>query len=140
MKRMIFVLASCMMLFGCFPMKYGLTPISPSDGQTVNSLKPTFAWEPYSDVKEGKENIRYRIFIKEDTTIVEYKGDIYNTSYTAEHQLLPNKEYNWCVQPTWTRNNHTEIGQCNYKQYYYFAVIVFGRTGGKPYTFKTPEK
>ncbi len=136
----LFTSLAFIVVSGCIPVRRGLVPILPSDGDKVNSLKPTLTWEPYSDKKDGRADIRYGVIIKEDTVTVESKADIHDTSYTVEHELEPGKKYNWCVYPIWTRNDHIEHDQCNSKQYFYFAVFVFGWTGGYPYTFTTPDK
>ena len=125
MKPSRWILGGLLALVACSITKiHGVTPISPKGGLsswsrrplTVESLEPTFRWEPVPE-----QDARYDFIIYESHGItaavgreVYYREGLQEPEHTIEVELKPKREYFWSVRmrrgeevSEWSRYTYT---------------------------------
>ena len=149
MKLSRWILAGLLALAACSTATiHGVTPISPKPGisgwthrpTTVESLQPTFRWEPADE-----RDARYDLIIYESpgffTAVgkeVYYREGFQEPEHTVEVSLQANREYYWSVRvrrgqevSEWSRFDYTFVpGGCSMRQEEEYPFFLF-RTPSK---------
>ncbi|MHC4278011.1 MAG: hypothetical protein ACYSTI_11925 [Planctomycetota bacterium] len=149
MKLSRWILAGLLALAACCPTAtiHGVTPISPEHGfpgaadhpTTVETIQPTFRWEPVDE-----RDARYDLIIYESHGVyaavgreVYYREGLTDPEHTLEVPLQPNREYHWSVRvrrgeevSEWSRFDYTSVP---YRGVTYTEEYPF-------FWFRTPSK
>jgi hypothetical protein len=145
MKRRIGIGAVCALLAllaGCTTFT-GVKPVHPKAGNpdspdVVESLQPTFQWEPYPDAAAYDLIVWNRIkkgaFSEGADKAVYYREGLKDTTHRMETPLKPDSEYLWSVRV----RRGTSVS--NWSLYEYSVdVAVYGSSTKQPFVFKTPK-
>lgn len=146
MKRSVLFSALCLLvLIGCTKYR-GIKPLHPDVGNPnyitrVDSLTPTFRWEPWSD-----PNVTYDLIVYEGITEysfwkgtrravggeVYYREALQETVHEIEEPLKPDTEYHWSLR---IRRGHQVSDWSRYD------FIAYGyRATNYLFIFKTPKE
>jgi hypothetical protein len=148
MKRNLWILMLCLVvLAGCATYK-GIKPIYPEVGhpnmpKVVDSLQPTFRWEPVPERGATYDFIVYEC-IKDDDfwkgprravgREIYYREGLNQTEHKIEESLKPNREYFWSV-----RLRHGQFAQSwSLYNYELFLGTAYMHAKNLPFLFETP--
>lgn len=142
----VVIIGGCLGLTGCMTLLapfwpsyttiHGLTPVHPHVGGRVESLRPTFRWEPPAH----EPDVAYDLIIYESLLgvlgkEVYFREGLTNPEHQVEEPLRPNTLYYWSVRvrrggqvSDWSRFDVTAVGLPGKKSELPFFI------------FKTPEK
>jgi hypothetical protein len=137
------------LLLGCTSFK-GIKPIYPKVGnpnspKAVDSLTPTFKWEPSKEPGVTYDFVIYE-GIKEESfwkgtkramgRRVYYREGLTETEHTIREPLKPDTEYYWSVR---TRNGD-KVSEWSLYDYTLFLGTAYMHAGNAPFMFKTPKE
>jgi len=151
MKARIWILLTILllMLTGCTSFKV-LKPIYPEVGnpnypKVVESLKPTFQWEPSQEPDVAYDFVIYEGIKEEDFwkgtkravgREVYYREGLTEPKHTIEESLKPDVEYYWSVR---IRRGQM-VSSWSLYDYTLFLGTGYMRAANHPFIFKTPKK
>ena len=150
MKLSRWILAGLLALAACsWTTIHGVTPISPEPGisswtnrpTTVESLQPTFRWEPVAEQDARYDFIIYESYgglIAAVGREVYYREALQEPEHTLKDPLQPKHEYYWSIRvrrrgelSEWSRFDYTSVpGGCSMRKE---EVYPF-------FWFRTPSK
>lgn len=149
MKRYTIITVLSVILFlGCTSFK-GIKPIYPAVGnpnmpKAVDSLTPTFRWEPSKEPGVTYDFVVYE-GIKEETfrkgtkravgRQIYYREGLTGTEHVIEEPLNPDSEYYWSVR---TRIGDA-VSQWSIYDYTLFLGTAYMHAGNAPFIFRTPK-
>lgn len=154
MKRNIWMLAIpiiyLLVVVGCTSFR-GLKPIYPEVGnpnspKTVDSLQPTFQWEPSSEPDITYDFVIYEgIYVPATFTEkakrsvgreVYYREGLVAPEHRIEESLKPDTEYYWSVR----MRRGEKVSAWSLYDYDLFLGAAYMWARNHPFIFKTPEK
>jgi hypothetical protein len=150
MKVSIWTVATILLLLiGCTSFK-GLKPIYPEVGnpnfpKAVESLRPTFQWEPYKEPNVAYdfviyEGIKWQDFVKGTKRAVGrevyYREALKKPKHQIEEPLKPDTEYYWSVR---IRRGQT-VSSWSLYDYTLFLGTGYYSATSYPFIFKTPKE
>lgn len=154
MKRWIGFLAFALSSLTACQTVQGIKPIYPEVGNPnipakVDSLQPTFRWDPPSDVNASYDLIIYEVLnpgtfwqraSRRPGRMVYYRQAIKDTSHTVEETLKPNTEYYWSIR----LRQGDKVSPWSTYDHAMFVPVPFGfiheRGTSLLFLFKTPDK
>jgi len=152
MRRVIFVFTiSAFVLVGCATSFKGVKPLYPKVGlpsvpTSVDSLQPTFRWEPapesdvtydliiYEGIVQGsfwKEGVKRAVGRE-----IYYRKGIKEAEHKIEETLNPDAEYYWSVRKRKGQN----VSNWSLYDIEVVGPMGYGKASNCPFLFKTPKK
>lgn len=144
MKRWMWVLVIGLLgLTACVTLR-GVTPIYPEAGSpgfpaVVDSLQPTFRWEPSSEADANYDLIIYEKTSPTQGRRVYYRESIKKPEHKAEEPLKPSTEYFWSIRVRrgekvgdWSRRDSAVVVP--------LPFVFISSAGSSLFIFKTPDK
>ncbi|MFX0139391.1 MAG: hypothetical protein ACFFDN_37470 [Candidatus Hodarchaeota archaeon] len=145
--RLIFMLTILLIFCACTSF-HGIKPLYPGVGnpnipKQVDSLYPTFLWEPSPDPDVTYDFILYEGIRIEDFwrgikralgEEVCYCQGLKTSKFTTEKSLKPGMEYYWSVRTR--KGDH--VSQWSLYDYFLFLGTGFIKADNRPFCFKTP--
>ncbi len=150
MRHTKWILMMCwVILIGCTTFK-GLKPVYPAVGnpnypKTVDSLQPTFRWEPSPEpnviydliVHEGiKEESFWKGTKRAVGREVYYREGLEAREHRIEEPLKPGTEYYWSLR---IRRGQT-VSDWSVYNYFLFLGTGYVSMNNHPFIFKTPKE
>lgn len=138
-----FVMASCTSFRGVKPLYP--EPGHPASPPKVESLQPTFRWEPSSDSGVSYDFIIYECLKVSDFwkgtsrsvgREIYYRQGLNSTEHKIEETLKPDSEYYWSIR---TRQGETVSPWALYN-YTLFLGTAYTKATNQPFLFKTPDR
>jgi len=147
MKRSRWILGGLLALAACSVTTiHGVTPISPEVGQdpTVETLQPTFRWEPVAGQDARYDFIIYESYGGIMAAVgreVYYREGLQEPEHTIEVELKPKHGYFWSVRvrrgeevSEWSRYDFRDVGGVP------FWVLARFEHDYPFFRFRTPSK
>ena len=149
MKRFLWLLTACFLtVMGCTSHK-GITPIYPEIGnpnypKSVDSIQPTFKWEPVKDSEVTYDFIIYECIKTESFSKgtrravgreVYYLEGLTEPQCKVERPLEPDTEYYWSVRV----RRGQDFSNWSVYDYTLFLGTAGYRATNCPFIFKTPK-
>ncbi len=146
MKPSRWILAGLLALVACsWTTIHGVTPISPKVGvdQTVDTLQPTFRWEPVAEPDARYDFIIYESYGGVMAAVgreVYYREGLQALEHTLEVPLRPKHEYYWSIRVR-RRGEVSEWSRFDYKSISGGCPAVTKTRHEHPFfRFRTPSK
>lgn len=83
------------LLSACVSYNSNISPISPEDGQQVDSLRPTLSW---SSIEGASYELAVYNKTKEAVNPTYHRDDLNESVHILEEDLDPTTEYSWTVR------------------------------------------
>ncbi len=82
-------------LSGCVSYSSDISPISPEDGEQVNSLRPTLSW---TSIDGASYDLAIYNKAKDDLNPTYHRDGLKESSHVVDSDLDPATEYRWSVR------------------------------------------
>jgi hypothetical protein len=138
-----FVMSSCTSFRGVKPLYP--EPGNPGLPSKVDSLQPTFRWEPSSDAGVTYDFIVYEC-LKVSNWLkgtkrsvgreIYYRQGLNSTEHKIEEPLKPDSEYFWSIR---TRQGE-KVSSWSLYDYTLFLGMGYTKATNQPFLFKTPDQ